>query len=69
MAAQYRLNARTFLQADGTAAAWLHSPGETISYSGVPGPSMDPLNAEAIAAKATEAAATPARRWLPWSGW
>jgi hypothetical protein len=70
MAAQYKLNARTFIKADGTAEAWLHEVGETLFYSGVPGPSMDPLNAEAIAAKAAEAAAsaspigpTRAGRW------
>jgi hypothetical protein len=69
MTAQYKLNARTFIKADGTADAWLHSAGEQIFYSGVPGPSMDALNAEAIAAKATEAATTPVRRWAPWNGW
>jgi hypothetical protein len=75
MTAQYKLNARTFIKSDGTAEAWLHSAGEQIFYSGIPGPSMDPLNAEAIAAKAAEAAASvlptgPRRagRWDAWSG-
>jgi hypothetical protein len=67
--AQYRLTARTFIKVDGTAEAWLHSAGETIFYSGQPGPSMEPLNADAVTAKATEAAATPVRRWAPWNGW
>jgi hypothetical protein len=75
MAAQYILNARTFIKADGTPEAWLHLAGETIFYSGVPGPSMDPLNADAVAAKAAEAAAAAlptnprrAGRWDAWSG-
>jgi flagellar hook protein FlgE len=61
---------------DGTTLsleASLREPGETLFYSGVPGPSMDPLNAEAVAAKAAEAAAPienhlRAGRWDAWVG-
>ena len=76
MTALYRLNSRTFIKADGTQEAWLHSPGEVIFYSGQPGPSMDALNDQAIAAKAAEAAAAPVSRasftragkWDAWAG-
>jgi hypothetical protein len=75
MTALYRLNSRTFIKAEGTAEAWLHSAGETIFYSGQPGPSMDALNPEAVAAKAADAAAsvspigiTRAGKWDAWSG-
>jgi hypothetical protein len=53
MVARYRLLARTYIKPDDHLEASLHEAGAEFDYSGVPGNSMEPLNAEAVEAKAS----------------
>ena len=68
MTAKYRLSEKTFIQAEGTAEAWMHDAGEEIHFSGSPSRNFVPLNAEAEAAMTFAPLSTMSKNILPRRG-
>lgn len=62
MVARYRLLARTFICPADHLEASLQEAGFEFDYAGSPGNSMEPLNAEAVEAKAGRPPITDAMR-------